>query len=114
MGDFTDLLAALPEFTAPAQRESFADTHGLEIVRITPLDGKPVIYLSSVQVNTTQGQMNVQFPIPAESIEAACAKWQECARAVLKATAEKMKENQRRIVLPGNPAVNSVPFKRLN
>lgn len=109
MGDFTDILAAVPEFTAPALRESFVNTQGLEIVRITPMNGAKVLYLSSVQVNSTQGQMNIQFPIPADSIEDAVRAWQECARTALKATAEKMRENQRRIVLPGNPAANTQP-----
>lgn len=114
MGDFTTLLDSIPPFTAPAKRESFADTQGLEIVRITPLDGSPVLYLSSVEVNTTQGKMRIQFPIPADTIEAACAAWQECARAALKEAAEKMRANQRRIVLPGNGAANSAPFKTIN
>ena len=117
MGDFTDLLASIPEFTKPALRENFADAQGLEIVRITPLDGSPVIYLSSLQVNSTAGQLNIQFPIPADSIENAVSMWQECARTALKAAGEKMKEQQRRIVLPGQPPtppLNGAPFKRLN
>lgn len=113
MGDFTDILNAVPEFTGAAYRESFVDAHGSEIVRITPRDEGVVIFLSSVQVNTTQGPMNLQFKIDADSIDAAIAAWQASARAALRAFGEQLRANQRRIVLPGNPAANSLPFKPL-
>lgn len=113
MGDFTDIVNAVPEFTKPGVRESFVDAQGLEIIRVTPMDGSAALFISSVQVTTTQGPMTVQFPIVAASIEEAIAKWQESARTALRAFAEKMREAQRRIVLPGNPAANSAPFKRI-
>lgn len=113
MGDFTDILNAVPEFTKAARREVFVSEHGMDIVRITPMDGSEVIYLSSILVNTTQGPMAVKFEIKADTINAAIAAWQTSARAALRQFAEQLRANQRRIVLPGNPAANSLPFKPL-
>lgn len=115
MGDFTDILNAVPEFTNPARRESYFDPRGMEIIVLTPLDGSAVRYLSTVQLQSTQGLMTLSFPLPGvDSIQAACAAWQEAARAAIKSCGEKMRENQRRIVLPGNPAVNTRPVKTIN
>ena len=114
MGDFADVLKAVPEFTRPGLRETFVDAIGLEIMRVTPLDGAPALYFSLVRVQTMQGPMGVNFQInDVASIEAAAAAWQASARAALTQFGEKMRENQRRIVLPDNPAANSAPFKRI-
>lgn len=115
MGDFTDILNAVPEFQNPARRENYVDTHGLIISMITPLDGAAAVYMSSVQLQTTQGPVTITFKINgADSIGAACAAWQAAAREAIKSFGEKMKANERRIVLPGNPAANSRPVKTIN
>lgn len=115
MGGYTKTLESVPEFTGPARTERFASSNGMEIVAIAPLDGSPVVYQSSINLQTTQGTINLVFTITeVDSIEAACAKWQLSAREAIQVAAQRMKEQQRRIVLPGNPAANSLPFKELN
>lgn len=115
MGDFTNILNAIPEFTAPAKRESYVDNHGLEIVVLTPLDsslGAASVYLSSVELHSTHGPIRIQFPIAADTLDAAIAGWQAAAKAAILKAGEEMKANQRRIVLPGNaPAGNQHPLK---
>lgn len=114
MGDFTDLLAAIPTFDKPARCERIVSVNGAEIAIIKPLDSTETFYKSQVNVQTTQGPMQVTFILPADSIEAACAMWQECARKAIEAFGQKMAENQRRIVMPGNSAANTLPFKAIN
>ncbi len=114
MGDFTEVLAAIPEFTGPARKEIYVGANGMEIAVVTPLDGGPAIFRSSIPMHSTQGPMTMQFPIPASTIEQAVAGWQDAARAAVREIGEKMKENQRRIVVPGSPAANTAPFKSLN
>lgn len=114
MGDFSDILASIPQFTAPARRESIIDPHGLEIVIVSPLDGSQVKYISSINLQSTRGPVHIEFPIPADSLEAAIAGWQEAARTAILKAGEEMKANQRRIVLPGHAPANDVPFKRIN
>ena len=113
MGDFTQLLETLPDIGPMARRETYVDMHGHEINVMTPVDGGPVLYLSALTIETTQGQMRVQFAIKANSLDEAIALWREAARGALKVAAAKMRENERRIVLPGNTAANTAPFKQI-
>ena len=117
VGDLTNILNAMPEVKNEnaAKRESYVDDHGIEIIVLTPLDGSAVRYFSTVQLQSTQGPVTVQFPLAGvDSIQAACASWQEAARAAIKATAEQMRKNERRIVLPGNETANTKPARIIN
>lgn len=114
MGDFTEVINGLPILGAVAKRESYQDKQGVEIIVITPLDGSPAEYQSALNMQTTQGPMRVTFGIKAGSVEDACTGWRQAAQEALREFGEQMKANQRRIVLPGNPAANGVPFKQMN
>jgi len=121
VGDFTEIMKAVPEFTAPAERKSYVDEHGMEIIELKPLRDDAIVvvtggaysvkYFSFVELHSTRGPIRIQFAIEADSIGAAINGWQTAAKAAIQKAGEEMKANQKRIVLPGN---EPHPFRVVN
>lgn len=112
MGDFTDMIDGLPHITPMAECKRYSDQNGIEITVVIPLDGTTCQYISAINVQTNQGPMRVQFAIKAQSIEEAALGWREAAQAALREFGKKMKENQRRVILPGATSA-PLPFKTI-
>ena len=109
MGDFTDVLAAVPEFGKAYSREQFfnPDSDGA-ITVFTPVDGSQPIFVSAAVIQTNRGPMQVNFRLAALTLADACEVWQATARIAIEGFGHQLKEQQGRIVLPEN----AVPFKK--
>lgn len=103
-----------PEFNSNELylEETFTDQKVGTIRRLTPVDAhgnpdssRPTLYSGMAQVMTAAGPMPLNFDIPGENLEQACAGFSEHAQLAVEDMARKLEEMRRdqasQIVVPG-------------
>lgn len=106
--------AGSPDFDAADLylEETFTDRKVGTLRRLTPVDGsgnpdagRQVIYMGAAQAMTAAGPIPLNFDIPADSLEDACAKFAEGAQQAVEEMAVRLEEMRReqasQIVVPG-------------
>ena len=112
--------AVQPDMANLHREENFTDLRAATIRRLTPVTadgsedpGRPTHYIGDTTLMTQMGPIPVQFPIEADSIEDAFAKFPdgvEQAVARLNERAREMaREEASRIVVPGAGGAGGMP-----
>jgi len=92
--------------------ENFTDRKVGTIRRLTPVDAagnpdssRPAVYSGMAQVMTAAGPMPLNFDIPGDSLDEACANFSACAQEAVEDMAKRLEEMRReqasQIVVPG-------------
>lgn len=92
-------------------------TTGIEIhmaIPANPLE-KPK-FRSAVNILTNQGPATLQFMIDADTITEAAERYVAAAKAAVEEAKRQMKENARRIIVPGalGTGIPQAPFRKVN
>lgn len=92
--------------------ETFTDRKVGTIRKLTPVDGqgqpdpaRPAVYSGMAQVMTAAGPIPLNFDIPGDTLEEACANFSGCAQEAVEDMAKRLEEMRRdqasQIVVPG-------------
>ncbi len=106
--------AQSPQFSAQElyREETFTDRRVGTIRKLTPVtaegevdESRPAEYSGMAQVMTAAGPMPLNFDIPGNNLDEACANFSECAQKAVEDMAQRLEQMRRdeasQIVVPG-------------
>ncbi len=100
MSGFKDVLESIPTPGTLMKREEFVDpATNISIVMLTSPLSEPKFF-SVLNIQTPNGPVGLNFPIPAADLEAAKGMWRKLAQEALTKFDEQMSKQSKRILVP--------------